>query len=1150
MGEGKRFVHLHVHSEYSPLDGACRISDLVNMAASYDMPALAITDHGALYGTVKFYKACKEAGIKPIIGCELCVTPGSRYDRSGKPESFLRHLVVLVENEKGWRNLIKLTTRAFLEGFYYKPRADYELLAEHAEGLICLTSCLQGEVPQLILQRRVDDAELSIRRLQDIFGKENVYLEVMRVGMEEQEVVNQALFALSERTGAKLVATNDVHYLRPEDAEAHDVLLCIQTGSKVDERGRFRFRSQEFYFRSPEEMANLFRDRPDAIENTIEIAERCHLDIDFGSLYLPPFDIPPEFPDHDAYLEHLCRQNLRKRFPKVTPEIEERLRYELKVIREKGFAPCFLVVWDLLREARQRGIPVGPGRGSAAGSLVAYLLEITHVDPLKHGLLFERFLNPERGDMPDIDLDFCDQRRDEVIAYVRQKYGEDRVAQIATFGTLASRAAVRDAGRALGVPLDFVDWLAKQIPMGISLAEAMEGIPELRKAYEEDQRARRLLDTALKIEGLVRHVSTHAAGVVISPMPLTERIPLQRSPGGGELPTTQFDKDDIEALGLMKLDILGLRTLTVMRDTLELVKKTRKREVDLTSLPLNDPKAFALLRRGDTAGVFQLESAGMQRLLREASPDTFDELVAIIGLYRPGPLQSGMVEGYIQNKRRGRVSSIHPAIDHILSETRGVVLYQEQVMQIASEIAGYSMAEADTLRRAVSKKKKEVIEEQRKVFIERAVERGIRREDAERIFGIIESFGSYGFNKSHSAVYALLAYWTAYLKANFPREFMAALLTSVQNNKEKLNKYVEECRRMGIEVYPPDVNKSGVDFTVEGEGIRAGLAAIKNVGRQAAEAVVRARERLGPFKDLYDFCEKVDLKQVDKRAIEAMIKVGAFDGICVSRAGAIQEIPSAMDHGQKAKKERQSGQVSLFGAVEAIAKGTTKRPKTVGIPEFSHEEILEFEREYLGFYVTAHPLAKFKELLLRYITATLDQLQDLEHGEEVTVGGRVVDIRRRLTRDQRPMMIFRLEDFKGSAEVVLYPDIFERYSGMVAIGSILVVEGRVSIEEDEGERRAVLVASRVTNVRRLIEGRAKEVEIVLPLDRADSETLRRLKDLLSSHPGEATVFFVVPDKAGGTATRIKAEAVKIKPTLDLLQAVERLLGPGCISIAG
>ncbi|MDP3050946.1 MAG: DNA polymerase III subunit alpha, partial [Eubacteriales bacterium] len=928
----QEFVHLHVHSEYSLLDGAARIKDLVKRAADSGMPALALTDHGCMFGIVDFYRSCKKAGINPVLGCEVYVAPRGLNDRQAGVDDKMTHLVLLAENEQGYRNLLTLVSQGYTQGFYYKPRVDKELLARHHEGLIALSGCLAGDVASLILKGKSKKALETAAEYRDIFGKHNYYLELQDHGLEEQARVNRELLEIARNIDLPLVATNDIHYVNASDAEVQDILLCIQTGKTVNDPQRLRFNSQEFYFKSGAEMARLFAETPTAMANSLSIANRCHVTLDFDTYHLPEYRVPPGH-DADSYLRELCLRGTRERYGEISDSIQKRLDFELRVISEMRYSSYFLIVWDFIRFAREEGVLVGPGRGSAAGSLVAYALKITNLDPLPYGLLFERFLNPERVSMPDIDIDFCYERRGEVIDYVFEKYGRDCVAQIITFGTMAAKAAVRDVGRALGMPYGEVDRVAKLIPaeLGVTIDKAL-ATPELKSVYDEDPQVAKLIELARALEGTPRHASIHAAGVVIAREKLTSYLPLYRTTDG--VVATQFAKETVEDLGLLKMDLLGLRTLTVIGDAVKMIRAKRGLTLDIDCIPLDDAASYDLLGRGDTVGVFQLESSGMRGILRDMKPETFEDVIALVALYRPGPLGSGMVEDFIKRKHGEiPVKYAHPTLEPILRDTYGIILYQEQVMRIASELAGFSLGEADLLRRAMGKKKPEIIAGLRSQFIDGAQDNQVDPEVAGQIFDLMAFFAGYGFNKSHSAAYALIAYQTAYLKANYPLEYMAALLTSVRDNADKISVNVEECRRMGVEVLPPDLNESLDTFTTSGGKLRFGLAAVRNVGVGAVQAIIDSRDQDGPFTSLADFAQRLDSRVMNRRILEGLVRAGAFASLGHSRAQLLAVLDEAVGISQSAQKEKASNQLTLFGGWTGRQAYTLDFPEVLDFPQ-------------------------------------------------------------------------------------------------------------------------------------------------------------------------------------------------------------------------
>jgi len=1031
------------------LDGACKLDELVEQAVNFNMPAVALTDHGVMYGVIDFYKIAKEKGIKPIIGCEVYVTPDSRFEKKGQ-RGDLFHLILLAKDFEGYKNLTKLVSLSFIEGFYYKPRVDKELLREYSKGLIALTSCLAGEIPTYILNNRIDKAKEAIREYLDIFG-EDFYLELQDNGLEEQKYVNERLIGLSKEFNIPLVATNDVHYLNKEDAEIHDILLCIQTGSKLNDKDRLRFKTDEFYFKSEEEMSKIFGNIPEALENTIKIAEKCNLELPLNKVILPVFEVP-EGETLDSYFERLCWEGARKRFGDNIPNhIKERLEYEISVIKQMGFSGYFLIVQDFVRYAKNKGIPVGPGRGSAAGSLVSYVLGITNIEPTRWGLIFERFLNPERITMPDIDIDFCFERREEVIDYVRNKYGKEHVAQIITFGTMAARASVRDVGRVLNVPYNEVDRIAKLIPPNSSIEEALQSSQELQNLVENNAQAKKIIDIAKRIEGQARHASIHAAGIVISKDPLMEYVPLQVM-NSSEV-VTQFPMTNLEELGLLKMDFLGLRTLTVIYDTLKKIKENYGIDIDIDNLPLDDPKVYELLQKGETIGVFQLESRGMRNLLREIKPEKFEDLIAVLALYRPGPL--GRLESYIKRKRgEEKVEYMHPSLEPILSETYGVIIYQEQVMEIAHRLAGFSLGQADVLRRAMGKKKPEVMEEQREIFVKGAKERGIPEEVAKDIFEDMAKFAEYGFNKSHSAAYAYVSYQTAYLKVYYPKEFMSSLLTSVRNNTSKLSKYIAEAKRMGIKILPPDINESMVYFTVTNEGIRFGLSAVKNVGEGVAIAIVNEREN-GKFKSILDFVKRLNSRVINKRALESLIKSGAFDSFELSRKSLLENIDKLLDSVQSSKKLPVT-QASLIDTVELI-----KDPVIMNTEEFTVEELMEMEKEMLGLYVSYDPQEELREISQKLFENTIDELVDVESGSWIIVPGILKNVREILDRKNQKMLFATLEDYTGEADITVFSSVYNKFKDILQEGKRVVVGGRLEVDKDENEEKVKIMVEQV-----------------------------------------------------------------------------------------
>ncbi|AHV96644.1 DNA polymerase III subunit alpha [Paenibacillus sabinae] len=1051
------FVHLHVHSEYSLLDGAARIADLVRRAGEHGMKSLALTDHGVMYGAIPFYKACKENGIKPIIGCEVYLTAGSRRERGSRKDQPIYHLILLARNEEGYRNLMRLVTIGQLEGYHYKPRIDIEALAAHAEGLICLSACLGGEVPQHLLYGRDGEAKKAALRYKEIFGGD-FYLELQDHGMSEQKRVNPKLIALAEETGIPLVATNDVHYLSREDSEVQDVLICIGTGKTVEDEDRLQIGTDQLYLKSGEEMAALFPHVPEAVANTAVIAERCNLELEFGKHILPAYSPLPEGLDAAAYLRRLCEAGLEERY-KDTPRweseesrrlAEERLSYELGVIETMGFSDYFLIVWDFIAFCHREGIATGPGRGSSAGSLTAYCLRITDVDPLKYNLLFERFLNPERITMPDIDIDFSDERRDEVISYVSGKYGEEHVAQIITFGTLAARAAVRDVGRALNLPYGDVDKAAKLIPgtLGISIERALESSPDLKALYEGSPKTRDLLDMAMKVEGMPRHASTHAAGVVISRGPLTDAVPLQEGSEGTAL--TQYSMEHLESVGLLKMDFLGLRTLSIIERCMNWVGEMTGSRPDFRNIPDSDEATYAMLGHGETTGVFQLESAGMRRVLKELKPTVFEDIISVLALYRPGPME--FIPKYIQSKHGlAEVEYPHPDLIPILSDTYGIIVYQEQIMQIASAMAGFSLGEADLLRRAVSKKKRETLDRERGHFVRGSLKQGYEEADANAVYDMIVRFADYGFPRAHAAAYGVLAFQTAYLKAHYPVPFMASMLTAVTGVHRKVAEYVLECRRMDIGVLSPDVNESGVLFTpvdgASGAGghIRFGLAAIKNVGTLAVESILEARKER-PFDSLLDFCRRVDLRVCNKRVVESLIQAGAFDSLPGHRAQLLAMLDETTEAAAKWRKEREELQIQLFDDLVEMPNWDIRYPD---VPKFTAGQQLELERELLGLYLSGHPLDDYAELLEQSGVQRLMDLGEAPDESPAVTAGMIVSVKEIMTKAGKAMAFAEWEDQIERCEVVLFPEVWKRSRALVDKGALLALRAKVQ-QQDEG----------------------------------------------------------------------------------------------------
>jgi DNA polymerase-3 subunit alpha len=1122
------FVHLHVHTNYSLLDGACEIDRLARRLSELGMKSCAITDHGAMYGVIDFYKKMLAYGIKPIIGAEVYMAERTMQDKEPGVDDEQYHLVLLAKDIQGYKNLMKLVSLGFTEGFYYKPRIDMDILAKYSEGLIALSGCLAGRIPSLLLKGNFDEAKNIALQLNSIFGQDNFFIEVQDHGLLDQRRIINDLIRLSQETGIPLVATNDVHYIQKEDALAQDVLMCIQTGKTLDEENRMKFESSEFYLKSPEEMASLFSYIPEALENTIRIAESCNVTLDFGTIHLPSFRVPEGLTE-DEYLNRLCYKGASERYPEITGEIKQRLDYELETIKKMGYSSYFLIVWDFINFARQNGIMVGPGRGSAAGSLVAYCLYITNIDPLKYNLLFERFLNPERISMPDIDVDFCYERRQEVIDYVVRKYGQDRVAQIVTFGTMAARAAIRDVGRVMGYPYGEVDRIAKMVPaeLGITIENALTLNPELKKLYEENERIRRLIDIAKDLEGFPRHASTHAAGVVISKDPIVEHVPLHKL--GDSNVTTQYTMTALEELGLLKMDFLGLRTLTVIRDAINIIRRTKNVEINLDKLPLDDKKVYEMLSQGNTAGVFQLESTGMRNLLKELRPETFQDVAAIIGLYRPGPLGSGAAEDFIKSKNGLKpIKYLHPKLEPILSETYGIILYQEQAMKIAQELAGFSLAQADILRKAMGKKQQDVMAAQRESFVNGCVKNGIDKVTAEKIFDEISYFAGYGFNKAHSAAYAVIAYQTAYLKAHFPVEYMAALLTSVIDNSDKVAHYINECRHLGIKVLPPDINESYESFTVVSDKIRFGLTAVKNVGHNVARAIIMARKSEGKFTSFTDFVEKVS-GDLNKKALESLIKSGAFASIGAKRSQLLAIYEDTLTRIQKEQRQGMKNQISLFQILDDTASYGESLPD---VPEFPSAELLAMEKDMLGIYLSGHPLSEFERELSENVTFYLgDKNNDNIDKKEVLVGGIITGIQTKATRNESIMAFINIEDLTGSMEAIVFPTVFEKYKSLLHPDSKVYIKGRIDSKEDEAPK---LLVEEI----RPLGKRESEGTVVFTVSNGDQLDMNALKDFISNHMGNDRVVIYIKETAKSYLLDKKMEASR--ENLNMLASITGL----------
>lgn len=1141
------FTHLHVHSEYSLLDGAATINNLVRQAAEFGMSALALTDHGVMYGAVPFYKACMEHGIKPIIGCEMYFTTGSLHDKGTRQENPIYHLILLAKNEKGYQNLMKLNSIAHLEGYHYRPRINLENLAKYCDGLICLSSCLAGEISQHLLDDRFDDAVRAAERYRQIFG-DDFYLELQDHGILDQKKVMQRMLELSRTTGIPLVATNDVHYIASEDQAVQDVLLCIGTGKTLEDSERLKFPSDQLYLKSSEEMYQLFAHVPEALYNTQRIAEKCQLELKFGQLILPRFEPIPAPMTAEQYLLKLCQDGLERRYQSndkwndstYRKQLEERLTYELQTIETMGFSDYFLIVWDFIRFAHEQGIRVGPGRGSSAGSIVAYVLYITDVDPIRYRLLFERFLNPERITMPDIDIDFSDERRDEVIEYVTNKYGADRVAQIITFGTMAAKAAIRDVGRVLNHPYHEVDKAAKLIPnqVGMTIEAALSNQASLREMYSSNQRTRELIDLAMKVEGMPRHVSTHAAGVVISQEPLTNYVPVQEGTETSVL--TQYSMEHLESIGLLKMDFLGLRTLSIIERTLAWIKEIKNEIVDFSRISDDDSITYEMLGKGHTTGVFQLESAGMRRVLKELKPTEFEDIISVLALYRPGPME--FISKYIQGKHgKIEVEYPHRSLTPILSDTYGIIVYQEQIMQIASAMAGFSLGEADLLRRAVSKKNREVLDEEREHFVAGSMQQSYSEEDAHKVYDMIVRFADYGFPRAHATAYGVLAYQTAYLKARYPIYFMSSMLTAVMGNHQKVAEYVDECRKMKIQILGPDVNESMVLFTpIEPSerspagSIRFGLAAIKNVGTQAIHSIIKSRQEK-PFENLIDLCRRVDLKMCNKRVLESLIQGGALDSLPGHRAQLLAMLDEAIEAAVKWKQEREDLQIHLFGLNEEV-NWTLEYP---AVREFTTMQVLQLEKELLGFYISGHPLDSYDQKLKSLGIHPMHTLEELPDNTVVTVAGMVLSVKMIVSKKGQQMAFMELEDRIAKLETVIFPNPWKKYKSLVEKGSLLMLKARLQ-KEDEGVK---LIADHM----QLLEDTPdiQRVYIKIPIQHENPQLLTKLKHILQQHKGDSDVLLYYEQSHKMLSL---SHRYKVNPSDDLFQAVQSLLGQETIKI--
>jgi DNA polymerase-3 subunit alpha len=1140
MPHRNKFVHLHVHTEYSLLDGACRVTDLIDRAKELGMPALAVTDHGNMYAAVQFYLAAKQAGIKPIIGCEMYLAPRSRHDKETKEDRSPNHLTLLVKNETGYKNLIKLASIASIEGFYSRARIDRELLEKYHEGLIAMSGCAEGEIGRALRQGNEAKALTALKFYQKLWG-DDFYLEVMDLGLDEFKELKPQLIAFARANKVAMVATNDVHCVKKEDIYLQDVLVCIQTNSFLDDDKRLKFNTDDFYLKSYEEMAERFGDIPEALANTLVVADKCNFELETGVLHLPNFDVPAgETPD--SFLEKQVWDGIKAKYGTLLPpEVIDRVKYELYTIEKMGYASYFLIVSDFINWAKAQGIQVGPGRGSAAGSIVSYALGITTVEPLKYGLIFERFLNLERISMPDIDVDFCFERRGEVIEYVTKKYGKDHVAQIITFGTMAARGSIRDVGRVQRVPLPEVDRIAKLVPFGpdIDLDKALESVKELKEAYARDPKIKQLLDTARGIEGMVRHASVHAAGVVISQAPLMEYAPLQKLDENSVV--TQYTMNDLEKIGLLKMDFLGLRNLTMIAHAVELLKRDRNIEIDINSLPMDDLNTYRLLSAGETIGIFQLESRGMRELIKKLKPFNFEEIIALLALYRPGPLESGMDDDFVKRKhKKVPIKYELPELQPILRETYGTILYQEQVMEIASKIAGFSMGQADMLRAAMGKKKAKEMAMMKEHFIEGAVKRGVSRHKATELFNLCEKFAGYGFNKSHSTSYALISYQTAFLKANYPAEFMAALLTSVMGNTDKVRMYLAEAKRLNLKILPPDVNESERTFTVTKAGIRFGLTAIKNVGIAAIDSIIACKTKDGPFKSFDDFYRRVDTHAVNKKVIESLIKAGAFDSFAQGRAYLLSNFGKMIGQVSKELKERANGQEALF-AMPVQGPGTRGQgPEETGseVAEFSPDQLLRMEKELLGLYISSHPLERLRESLDAQTSQEVADIAEMNEGEPVKIGGMLADCKRIVTKRGDMMLLGNLEDLTGTIPLVVFPKAYEKCAPFLNDDEVVIVKGKLN--RDFRTEELNIQAETIETLVELEKVRALKIELV---DVGDPKVLELMKNALVLHHGGDPVFI----RMDGKSVELNRNLwVDINP--DLIEQLEKLIGAGAVNV--
>jgi DNA polymerase-3 subunit alpha len=1144
------FVHLHLHTQYSLLDGACRLKDLMKRVAELQQPAVAMTDHGNMFGALEFYEEAKAKGIKPIIGCEVYVAPNSRLDRTPGDQRGVNHLILLARDASGYANLMKLVSAGYLDGFYYKPRIDKALLARHAGGLIGLSACLRGEVPSRLSAGKYDEALRAAGEYRSIFAPGDFYLESMEHGIPDQRVVNEGLVKIAAALNLPIVATNDVHYILPEHAEAHETLLCIQTQTTLSDPKRMKMNSDQFYLKSAEEMRRNFAWCPEALENTLRIAEKCDLKLKFGEYHVPEYAVPTGEPK-EVYLRQLCLDGARERYGSVLPaEVTEKLDFELKTIAELGFIGYFLIVWDFVHYAKSHGIPVGPGRGSAAGSLVSYLLGITDLDPIKYSLFFERFLNPSRKSMPDIDIDFCFERRGEVVDYVTAKYGRDSVAQIITFGTMQAKAVVRDVGRAFGLPYSDVDRIAKLIPdrlvdeegnpKHITIDLALENEPQLREIIQQDATSRKLMEVARVLEGLSRHASVHAAGVVISDKPLTEYCPLYKA---DNQITTAFTMKGVEKIGLLKMDFLGLKTLTLIADALRIIKDTTGDDLDISKVPVDNKKAYELLSRGESAGVFQVESDGMRSLLIRSRPSEFEDIISLLALYRPGPMGSGMLDDFVKRKRgEDEVKYLHPKLEPVLKNSYGVAIYQEQVMQMACILAGFTMAEADNLRRAMSKKKVDEMSKMRDLFVTGARSvNDIPTDEANRLFDLIDKFAGYGFNRSHSAAYAVVTYQTAFLKANYPTQFMCALLTNEKDNTDKIVEYVSAAGAIGIEVLPPDVNESRTVFSVvSSRGIRYGLLGVKNVGASAIESLVHERQLNGPYRSIFDFCKRVDLRLNNRKVLESLIKSGAFDSTGARRSQMLAVLDKAINLGASKQKENSAGQFSFFSMDEDGGGFAREKEIFPDISELPQPQLLAFEKELLGFYLSGHPLDRYTVEMTTFTNVNSQKLSAMRQDSGVVLIGMIIDVRATVTKkDGRRMAILRLEDLEGKIEAVVFPDAYERVFRHIKMGVVVFIKGKVSIRES-GPNVMVDDLQDISVIYNAVRA------IRIDMTKTDPSKLVAIKQKLSRFPGKVPVNLQIDTRNFRSVEIQVGSELHVSPSEVLMEELKAIVGEECI----